>query len=84
MLYQTGALAGARGATGAAVARASYVVLHPLLHPGAAGLTRTPAADDGAGAGGKGGASLALPAKRMSWREVANWRELHEAALKPP
>ncbi|WP_219118308.1 pilus assembly protein [Janthinobacterium sp. UMAB-56] len=26
--------------------------------------------------------SAALPARRLSWREVANWRELHEAAKK--
>ncbi|WP_300759998.1 PilC/PilY family type IV pilus protein [Janthinobacterium sp.] len=26
--------------------------------------------------------SAPLPAKRLSWREVANWRELHEAAKK--
>ncbi|SDA76115.1 MULTISPECIES: pilus assembly protein [unclassified Janthinobacterium] len=26
--------------------------------------------------------SAALPARRISWREVANWRELHEAAEK--
>ena len=26
--------------------------------------------------------SAALPARRISWREVANWRELHEAAKK--
>ena len=84
VLYQTGALAGTRDATGGAVTRTRYLVLDPLLHPAAAGLTRTPAAADGPGAGGKGGTSLALPARRMSWREVANWRELHEAAVTAP
>ena len=35
-----------------------------------------------AGRGCRQGCQRALPAKRLGWREVANWRELHEAAKK--
>ncbi|MET3134632.1 type IV pilus assembly protein PilY1 [Oxalobacteraceae bacterium GrIS 1.11] len=37
---------------------------------------------DKAGATARGAVTIAAPARRMSWREVANWRELHEAATK--
>ncbi|MGK5043304.1 pilus assembly protein [Janthinobacterium sp. GB1R12] len=60
---------GAATATGRAEGRKELAVLQPGL-PGAA-----------SGAGLKV-VSAPLPARRLSWREVANWRELHEAAKK--
>ena len=58
---------GAVTAAGRAEGRKELAVLQPGL-PGAA-----------SGAGLKA-VSAPLPARRLSWREVANWRELHEAA----
>lgn len=41
------------------------------------------ARDDGHGPPGSGGEPEAgLPAGRIGWREVANWTDLHEAAVK--
>ncbi|MDZ5636886.1 pilus assembly protein [Janthinobacterium sp. GMG1] len=60
---------GAATATGRAEGRKELAVLQPGL-PGAT-----------SGAGLKV-VSAPLPARRLSWREVANWRELHEAAKK--
>ncbi|PJC95488.1 hypothetical protein GQ37_027390 [Janthinobacterium sp. BJB1] len=60
---------GAVTATGRAEGRKELAVLQPGL-PGAA-----------SGAALKV-VSAPLPAGRLSWREVANWRELHEAAKK--
>ncbi|UQV45071.1 hypothetical protein KIV45_25680 [Janthinobacterium lividum] len=60
---------GAATAAGRAEGRKELAVLQPGL-PGAA-----------SGAGLKV-VSAPLPARRLSWREVANWRELHEAAKK--
>ncbi|NHQ90231.1 pilus assembly protein [Janthinobacterium lividum] len=60
---------GAATAAGRAEERKELAVLQPGL-PGAA-----------SGAGLKV-VSAPLPARRLSWREVANWRELHEAAKK--
>lgn len=60
---------GAATAAGRAEGRKELVVLQPDL-PGAS-----------SGAGLKV-LSAPLPARRLSWREVANWRELHEAAKK--
>ncbi|QYG09052.1 pilus assembly protein [Janthinobacterium sp. PAMC25594] len=60
---------GAATAAGRAEGRKELAVLQPGL-PGAA-----------SGAGFKF-VSAPLPARRLSWREVANWRELHEAAKK--
>ncbi|MDN2699370.1 PilC/PilY family type IV pilus protein [Janthinobacterium sp. SUN073] len=60
---------GAATAAGRAEGRKELAVLQPGL-PGAA-----------SGVGLKV-VSAPLPARRLSWREVANWRELHEAAKK--
>ena len=60
---------GAVTASGRAEGRKELAVLQPGL-PGAA-----------SGVGLKV-VSAPLPARRLSWREVANWRELHEAAKK--
>ncbi|MGK5049113.1 pilus assembly protein [Janthinobacterium sp. GB4P2] len=60
---------GAATAAGRAEGRKELAVLQPGL-PGTA-----------SGAGLKV-VSAPLPARRLSWREVANWRELHEAAKK--
>ncbi|KAB8057829.1 hypothetical protein GCN74_18365 [Janthinobacterium sp. FT14W] len=58
---------GAVTATGRAEGRKELAVLQPGL----------PATASGAGLKV---VSAPLPARRLSWREVANWRELHEAA----
>ena len=60
---------GAATAAGRAEGRKELVVLQPGL-PGAASGTVLKVV------------SAPLPARRLSWREVANWRELHEAAKK--
>ena len=60
---------GAATATGRAEGRKELAVLQPGL-PGAASVA------------GLKVVSAPLPARRLSWREVANWRELHEAAKK--
>ncbi|PHV38515.1 PilC/PilY family type IV pilus protein [Janthinobacterium sp. BJB304] len=60
---------GAATATGRAEGRKELAVLQPGL-PGAASVA------------GLKVVSAPLPAQRLSWREVANWRELHEAAKK--
>ncbi|MDN2712707.1 PilC/PilY family type IV pilus protein [Janthinobacterium sp. SUN118] len=59
----------AANATGRAEGRKELAVLQPGLS-GAAGLKALKVV------------SAPLPAGRISWREVANWRELHEAAKK--
>ena len=60
---------GAATAAGRAEGRKELAVLQPGL-PGAASGTVLKVV------------SAPLPARRLSWREVANWRELHEAAKK--
>ena len=65
-LLELGRQLGAAGATGRAEGRKQFVVVQPGM-PGVAAVKA---------------ASGALPAKRLGWREVANWRELHEAAKK--
>ena len=60
---------GAATAAGRAEGRKELAVLQPGL-PGAASVA------------GVKVVSAPLPARRLSWREVANWRELHEAAKK--
>ncbi|STQ93205.1 Tfp pilus assembly protein, tip-associated adhesin PilY1 [Janthinobacterium lividum] len=60
---------GAATAAGRAEGRKELAVLQPGL-PGTAS------------AAGLKVVSAPLPARRLSWREVANWRELHEAAKK--
>lgn len=60
---------GAATVAGRAEGRKELAVLQPGL-PGAASGTVLKVV------------SAPLPARRLSWREVANWRELHEAAKK--
>ncbi|PKB24375.1 pilus assembly protein [Janthinobacterium sp. 64] len=60
---------GAATAAGRAEGRKELAVLQPGL-PGAASVAVLKVV------------SAPLPARRLSWREVANWRELHEAAKK--
>ena len=57
---------GVAGATGRAEGRKQLAVLQPGM-PGAVAVKVV---------------SGPLPARRLGWREVANWRELHEAAKK--
>ena len=66
LLLDLGTAAGQRDATGAATATRSFTLLRP--RPGAAGAGKT--------------LKTTYPAKRLGWREVSNWQELHEAAAK--
>ena len=61
-----GTTSAARSATGAAIATRSTT----LLRPGSGG------------AAGTTSIKVSFPAKRLGWREVANWQELHDAASK--
>jgi len=67
MVLELGASMALRGATGGANATRTLGVL--TLHGGgsAAAMQRV---------------DVQLPARRLSWREVANWQELHDAAKK--
>lgn len=69
LLLELGAVTGARGATGGAGAVRTIGVLH--LNGDAAAPTAEQIA-------------IHLPARRLSWREIANWQELHDAATKQP
>ena len=60
---------GAATAAGRAEGRTELAVLQPGLPGAASGAVLKVV-------------SAPLPARRLSWREVANWRELHEAAKK--
>lgn len=70
-LWALGAQTSPSDATRRVLATTSYRVLNLV----ADGVRTVP------GAGGK--LTLSAPAGRMSWREVVNWRELHDAAGKP-
>ena len=61
------AFTAARSATGGAQARRRFGVLH--LQGGSAAPALLPV-------------EVSMPARRVSWREVANWQELHDAAKK--
>ena len=76
LLLETGLIAARRDATGAAVITRSFTVLQPQL-PVAAG-PGGPAT--GAGPGKAVMFNVRSSAKRLGWREVSNWQELHEAA----
>ena len=67
IVLELGASTGLRGATGGAGATRKIGVLHL---PGAGGAPAVRQVD------------VRLPARRISWREVANWQELHDAAKK--
>jgi type IV pilus assembly protein PilY1 len=68
VVLELGASTGLRGATGGAHATRKLGVLH--LQAGAIAPTVQQQVEVG------------LPARRLSWREVANWQELHDAAKK--
>ena len=70
-VLELGSSVGAVAPTGRAGERKTLAVVQPGL-PGAAGGPLP----------GFKFVSAPLPARRLSWREVANWRELHEAAQK--
>lgn len=76
LLLETGLMAARRDATGAAIITRSFTVLQPGP-PGPAG-SGGPAA--GAGPGKTVTFSVRSRARRLGWREVSNWQELHEAA----
>ena len=61
------AFTAARSATGAAQARRRLGVLHLQGEGGSAASALLPV-------------EVSVPARRVSWREVANWQELHDAA----
>ncbi|WP_308922366.1 PilC/PilY family type IV pilus protein [Janthinobacterium sp. J1-1] len=65
-LLEVGSQVGVAGATGRAEGRKQFAVVQSGM-VGAAAVKVS---------------SGPLPAKRLGWREVANWRELHEAAKK--
>jgi type IV pilus assembly protein PilY1 len=67
VVLELGAITGARGATGGAGATRKIGVLH-LQGEDIAPSMQT--------------VDVNLPARRISWREVANWQELHDAAKK--
>jgi type IV pilus assembly protein PilY1 len=66
LLLEVASQVGVAGATGRAEARKQFAVVQPGM-PAAAAVKV---------------ASGPLPARRLGWREVANWRELHDAAKK--
>lgn len=66
LLLDLGTTAGQRDATGAATATRSFTLLRPRPGGAAAGKTL----------------KTTFPAKRLGWRAVSNWQELHEAAAK--
>lgn len=70
LVWAAGAQIGPRDPTGRTIATTSYRV----LNFSADGVPAVP----GAGAA----ISASAPAGRMSWREVLNWRELHDAAAR--
>jgi len=65
-LLELGRSASAPGAAGRADGRKTFAVVQPGVSGGSALRV----------------VSGALPVGRLSWREIANWRELHEAAKK--
>jgi type IV pilus assembly protein PilY1 len=67
IVLELGAVTGSRGATGGARATRKIGIVH---------LQGKDSAPDVRQVG------LSLPARRISWREVANWQELHDAAKK--
>jgi type IV pilus assembly protein PilY1 len=67
LLRQTAVVNGARAASGQ-IAQRKTVAIVRFRAEQAAPLAQA------------GSVGLAMPAGRLSWREVANWRELHEAA----
>ena len=71
VVQETALSVGMPNGRGAATAQRQYRVFN-------IGKTGASEVFDSAGAA----VSLPLPARRISWREIANWRELHEAAKK--
>ena len=67
LMLELGAFTGPRGATGGAGAIRKIGIVH-LQGGGAAPDVQQ--------------VDVTLPARRISWREVANWQELHDAATK--
>lgn len=65
LLIETSTSVGQRSATGRAAAIRSFAMLD--VDAASVAAANTPI-------------KIALPAKRFSWREVANWQELHDAA----
>ena len=71
VVLETASASAPRDARGRALAMKMYVVLN-LGKNGVQAAARAAA----------GLARLVQPSRRLSWREVANWRELHDAAKK--
>ena len=68
LVLELSAATGQRDATGSAMATRSFAVIR-----GAAGKTTASKAHK---------ISVRFPARRLGWREVANWQDLHDAAEK--
>lgn len=73
VVWELAAKVGPRDASGRAIVEKTLL----LLQPGRLG-----AGVNGAAPGAPLKTRVGLPARRLSWREVANWRELHDAAKK--
>ena len=67
VLFDSLTTVGPRGATGGASAVRSIAIVHWQGEGKAPDVQRV---------------TVTLPAKRISWREVANWQELHDAAIR--
>ena len=67
LVLELGASTAPRGASGGAIATRKLGVLHLPGEASAAVLQQV---------------EVRLPARRLSWRELANWQELHDAAKK--
>ena len=78
LLLETGLVTGRRDATGAATITRSFTV----IQPGRAGAARSGSAPAEPGSGKAGKFSVRSAAKRLGWREISNWQELHDAAKK--
>jgi type IV pilus assembly protein PilY1 len=75
LLVEANAVAGIRDATGAAIVTRSYTLIHPGTGPAMAGSGGADAETSRANT-----FSVRFKARRLGWREVSNWQELHEAA----
>jgi type IV pilus assembly protein PilY1 len=67
IVLEMGVVTGPRGATGGTRATRKIGIVHLQGKAGAADVRQV---------------EVSLPARRISWREVANWQELHDAAKK--
>jgi type IV pilus assembly protein PilY1 len=79
IVLQTMSYVGARNATGRAQAIETFTIFNV---PGNAGSDADSGGPSNGWAGNTRVLALPLPARRLGWREVANWQELHQAAAR--